>query len=268
MNKELSTEAKQVLAHYAGLRLGGKSVPTPYYINDDFSFPSYPTLGYEVKEIELSYRRKRTKRRVLIGKGSPSEIEEYTIGLAKLEDFDLEESTVVRIREWMREHEIGVDCSGFVTWILNQECLKKLHKPIWQCLQYNSPNFIRRLTTTLRPVENTSVKVLTANSLRVNKITDIQAGDLIITWGGEHVMLIVDVEVEDSNPKAFRFAHSNWWYGEENGVRFGKVLITQPDGYLLDQKWEDPGGVNWWYEGIKRAPELSSIRRLMCLHGR
>ncbi len=246
MEIKLPSSSLKIIDHYFHLSLGGKKVPCPYYINEDYPLPNSQ---------ELAYHYKRSLKRVLVGKGSPQEIEDFTKKIAQKENFDLQKATVKQIREFMAHHEIGIDCSGLVVWALNQVWKEEYGQPIWQFINYGKKHILRKLLIKLRPIENIGVKVLMRNSHEIN-VEDIKPGDLIITWNDEHVILVTEVGLE-----YFRYVNSTWWYGDGGGVKEGKVTIKDPQGALLDQDWSEAlyKGKNWTYEGLKENGKLMRL---------
>lgn len=265
MSKQLTLpkESQEVLEHYFNLKLGGKKVRSPYYINETYD-ENYKKVYQSSKELDR-FKKKNTKKRSLIGKGYPYEIEKTVEDFAEKYHFDLKKADTGEVREFMQEHGIGIDCSGFVVWILNGLFKQKYQKPIWDFIDFKTNNLFRRTIFKLRPVENISVRILIQNSKLIDNILKIKVGDLVIAWKNQHVLLVNRVGYNSKGyPASFEYINSTWWYGDQNGVRKGTVLITNPKGYLTDQKWDDLCvGKDWTLEGIK---ESGKIMRLLALY--
>lgn len=253
---------KKIIDHYLNLSLGIQKVPTPYYINEDHD-QDYKKLHQVPKDIDRFSRRDK-KNMSLIGKASPTEIEQTVYKYAKKHHLQLNSISKIQIRNFMEEHGIGIDCSGFVVWILNELFKEKYRKPIWELIEIKSGNLIRKLLVKLRPVSNISVRVLVNNSVPIQKVSDIRPGDLIITWEGQHVLLVSKVKYDqENNPIYFEYVNSTWWYGGSNGVGKGKVTITKQDGDLKSQDWDDfLPGKNWTYEGVKNKGTIFRLSAL------
>ena len=165
---------------------------------------------------------------------------------------------------------IGIDCSGYATYILN-EWMKSLHKPsLWRQLKYRDNGLYHRFRRWLRPVENVGANLLTSelNCLKVKNLDDIEPGDLIRAKGKQknahHVAVITKVtKSDDGKIESFDYVHSHRFYKDQNGVRKGKVEITDPKKSLKDQKWEDDyKGKNYILEDLLVDYEDNGIRRL------
>jgi hypothetical protein len=248
MNRTLSDSANSVIHRFSHLNLGGKEVVTPYFMNE----------------------RGKKGRRVYVGKGHPAEIESLTKSLAEKYDFNLDKASSEEIRDFMISHEVGIDCSGFVVWVLNEIAQEKSGVPIWKLIDLRMPSILGKFKGILRPVENISVRVLTHpdNSAHILNLNDIQPGDYIRTLGGHHILLISEVYYEDNIPKEFTYINSTMYKDKYYGIRKGRVLITNPDKYLIHQDWIDDGenGINWVFDAVKNHEEDSKIMRLKALY--
>lgn len=178
----LPDSVNAIIQQYLNLNLGGKQIVTPYYINSNYDKPV--VCGKVLADIQFNYVKKKTKQRALIGKGSPREIEIATEKSAHKNNFDLNKATKEEIKQFMEENRIGIDCSGLVVWILNELAKKQYGKPVWQYIDFNTNNILKRLMVQLRSVENISVKVLSnpVNVIPIKNILDIHIGDMIIGW--------------------------------------------------------------------------------------
>lgn len=262
---KLAKPALKIIDYYFNLRLGSKNVPCPYYINEDYSLPYFEN-GKVVSRGKLIFKKKRTKNRALIGKGSPSEIIKITQEFAKKDDFDLEKASVAEIRKFMAKHGVGIDCSAVVARALNEVTKEKFKKPLWKFINFGKRNFLRKILIRLRPIENISVKLLSSelNSKVISSLADIQPGDLLIAWNNQHVILITEVGFNKKQPAYFKYVNSTWWYGDKGGVKEGKVLIKNINNPLVDQIWlEDTyQGRNWTLEGFKDHGKVVRLRNL------
>jgi hypothetical protein len=207
--------------------------------------------------------------RVLVGKGNPGEIIKEVLIWAKLKDFDLNNATISQIRLFMLNRSIGVDCSGFVVHVLGFILKNSRKKKLIQYMVFpkNGPmNIIRR---TLRPVENISANVLTGieNCDPIKDLNKIQPGDLIRSKGkvknSHHIHIITRVFKEDGFITEIEYAHSTRHYEEDNGVRLGRIQITDLSQPLEKQNWlEIKRGRNYSFEGYMMDLADNGIRRL------
>lgn len=253
MKEELtiSPSAKQIIDEYMNLSLGGKKVVCPYYMN-------------VIKE--------RAGLSALIGKGDPSDIEKEVKVWAKLKDFDLNKATVEQIRQFMIDHHIGVDCSGFIVNIFNHWFKTIGKKPLITYLKFNRNSIMLRLKRLIRPVENIGANTITSlqNTIPITKFDDVLPGDFIRSKGkvknSHHISLITKVIKVDGHVKEVEYVHSTRHFASQNGVRYGKIRITNADKPLSEQNWIEGGRkVNSTLQGFKNMEEDNGIRRLKCL---
>lgn len=235
-----------IIDHYFNLKVFNNTVSAVYYIN-------------ETKEF---------KSRVKSGKGRPEEIQSLLAKTAKKHDFTFERSSKDQIRKFMFRYKIGIDCSGFVVWILNELVKEKLKKPLWSTLDFEAKGFWKNIAVSFRPVENISANLLTndKNSIEITELKDILPGDMLRTWDGGHVMIIIEVGfTKKGMPTYFRFVHSSTYSddGKEGGVREGYVVISNPKESLLKQSWVDTyANVNWAYEGFRNKGKIVRLKAL------
>ena len=233
---------------YTSLQIGGKSIVCPYYIN--------------TKVVTGNLR-------VMSGKGSPEEIELETSVWAKVKGFDLDNSDEKAIRKFMMDMKIGIDCSGFMAQIINSYMTQVGHGKLISNLKFNNNNLAMKIRRFLRPIENIGANTLTSSqNTSIVALNDIKPGDLIRAKGSQknshHVAMIVGVERGDSgNIRSFAYVNSHRFYEDQNGVRYGKVIITDINKGLKDQVWQDVlNDRNYFIEDLLVDYEDNGIRRL------
>lgn len=225
-------EVINLINQYLSLEFGSKKVRTPYFIN---------------------IKHARAELRSLIGKGLPEEIKEETMIYAKLRGFNLEKSTSHEIRTFMMEQGIGVDCSGFVSHLLDTWTKGKFKSQI----KYPKESIYRKIIRSLRPIENIDANLLTnTENTEAIDFEDAQPGDLIRLKGleqGDHVAIIIKRE-----GNLLEYAHSTQHYGEENGVRIGVIEIKDKK-----QEWKelDKDGISWTEKQYLKDKDDNGIRR-------
>ncbi len=152
---KLSGKARAVIDQYLALPVGGKP-SCPYFNN----------------------RRKRARGslRTLIGKGSPYEIAEECEILSKLSRVKIADLSTDKLKEFLVESDLGVDCSGFAYHVLNSFCNEKTGKNIQSYVKSIRPGFVGGLLARLRPAENIGVSSFRAekNSSPI-KVTETQS---------------------------------------------------------------------------------------------
>jgi len=158
-----------------------------------------------------------------------------------------EKIAAVEIRKFLIDHNLGIECSGFVTQILRAHYKETKKVDIVKKFFIISPrHFLRYLISLLRPVENISVRTY-ADARNSQKIdwSKAQAGDVIIMLDTadhiqvNHIMLIIEKTTD-----VIRYAHARFWKSEGkygHGVAQGEIKITSPNSGLLDQEWIELG---------------------------
>jgi hypothetical protein len=262
----LSPEAQKILKEYFNLPFPGVGgVRCPYFNN--------------------ARLRQRAQLRVLVGKGTPKEIVDeaqiislqYHAGL-----FDKSGACCLHgehehkiapeeIRKFLIDHNLGIECSGFVTQILRAHFKEAKNIDIAQRFcKVSAKNFLRFLICKLRPIENISVKTYAddRNTKIVNSLGEIQPGDVIVLLGiktdngRNHILLVT----ENGNGK-IKYVHARTWTSEGkygHGVAEGEIEIVKPDGNLLEQNWVELGKTGNENETLREAAaaEKVEVRRV------
>ena len=228
--KTLSPQALQVIEHYLHLPFQNQNIATPYFNN----------------------RRQKVRGalRVLIGKGSPEDIVEEATIFGLKEKVDMGSISADQMRKFLIDHNIGIDCSGLVYYVLDSELKAQKKSSLKKFLFFpQSENPIRKFLTNLRPVENTGVKTLhDPKNCKTIALENVQPGDYITMIGTgrdhdlNHILLIHEVEYQNSKPKTLSYTHSLAWSSDgkyNHGVRQGKIHIKNSSQSLLDQSWKE-----------------------------
>ena len=262
----LSPKAQKILDNYFNLPFDGvKGVRCPYFNN--------------------ARQKQRAQLRVLIGKGTPKEIIEeakiisiqYHAGFFDKtghcclhNEHTGKEVNSDEVRKFLIDHNLGVECSGFVTQILRAHFQETKNIDIAQKFFIVSPRyFFRWLITLLRPIENIGVRRF-VDDRNTKQITwnEAQAGDVLVMLetgiknNYNHILLIVDRKDD-----TLKYAHARAWNSEGkygHGVAVGEIKLCNPNGILLDQIWTELSYVNdkneTWQEA-KRA-KILQMRRI------
>lgn len=244
----LPESAKKVIDEYTHLPLGGKEIVCPYFINP---------------------KTQRAGLRVLVGKGDPGEIAREVKVHAQLKGIDLSKLSALEIRQFMQDNHVGIDCSGLVVHTYNFWLRNEGKRPLINYLKFKNNSIYQRLKRVLRPVEQIGANTLT-NSDNTSPVTDLNAvrpGDFIRSKGlrknSHHVMIISEVTADNGQVNEIEYVHSIRGYEEENGMRFGKVIVSDPKLELYKQTWTElKNGRNWAYEGFMNQLEDNGLRRL------
>ncbi|MBN1916158.1 hypothetical protein JW796_04200 [Candidatus Dojkabacteria bacterium] len=255
----LPEEARVTIDQYKSLKLGSKIVPCPYYINT---------------------QKESGGLRVLVGKGSPEEIEHEVKVWAQLRGFEMSKASEHEIREFMIKHRIGIDCSGFLVHVINRWMKQTRGRRLIEYLKFDNNSVIAWIKRRLRSAENIGANTLTSlkNTIKITELNDIRPGDLIRLKGrvknSHHIAMISEIEgdlVEENGKKnflikRFKYVHSNRNYDDRHGVREGEVIITNPEAGLKEQNWTEVyNGRNWTYEGLVKEYQDNGVMRLKCL---
>lgn len=245
---KLPESALKVIHEFTNLPIANKSIVTPYFINT---------------------KSQRGGLRVLSGKGDPGEIAREVKVQSQLKGIDLYKLSETQIRDFMTTNHIGIECSGFIVHVLNYWLRMNGKRPLIKYMRFKNNNFISKFKRLLRPVEQLGANTITSdlNCTKIEKLEDVRPGDLIRSKGhrknSHHIVLISEVTFEDDILKEIEYVHSISGYEEENGVRFGKILINNPEDEIQNQTWtEIKNGRNWTYEGLINQIEDNGIRRL------
>ncbi|PIR03203.1 MAG: hypothetical protein COV60_01575 [Candidatus Magasanikbacteria bacterium CG11_big_fil_rev_8_21_14_0_20_43_7] len=224
MKKTLSQPALDVVKAYEALQFGDQHVCTPYFNN--------------------KRQKVRGALRVLVGKGTPSEIIEEAFLFSHREHIDLRQLSAEGLKTYLVDHNLGIDCSGLMYHVLDAEIRERTHKPLKSFLTFPNKSLFRKILATLRPAENTNVKTF-ADEKNSNDITlsEIQPGDIITFIGSkkvgnpDHILLIESVDDTIlSYVHAYTFP-SDGTYG--HGVKRGNIEITDAKMQIKDQRWDD-----------------------------
>lgn len=256
--KTLSRDALNLIQQYLSLPFSTSGVPCPYFNNKRSSV--------------------RGALRVLIGKGTPEEVVEEAKMFALRERRDLDSFSEEQLQQFLVEHNLGLDCSGFAYHVLDTELAARKKKSLKSTLRFatlNNP--IRKFLARLRSVENTNVSLLahSANSTPVT-LQDIQPGDMIVILASKkfsnpnHILIVHEVVEENGNPLTIQYTHSFQWPSEgkfNHGVRQGTITITDATKPLLEQTWTERGesGEKNYTLKLAQDAEHVELRRLLAL---
>lgn len=250
-------------------------------IHDYFNLPFKGALGVRTPYFNNTRQNQRGQLRVLVGKGTPEEIVEeakiisiqYHAGLFdKQGDCCLHNShtgklvTPDDLRRFLVDHNLGIDCSGFVTQVLLAFYQETKGVNFMRKITITPPRkIVRRLIAWFRPVENINVATYTndVNSVTIRTCLEIKPGDLVIMLKTgprherDHILLITEVQ-----GKTIHYAHARAWSREGkygHGVARGMIEITKPTGTLLEQTWGELGLVNEQNETYLEAKNAATL---------
>lgn len=239
--KKLPEKVTELINHYFNLEVNGRRVKAPYHIN--------------VKHVRAGLRS-------LVGKGTPQEIEEEVNIFAKLRNFNLKKASENEIRQFMQKEGIGIDCSGLVAQILDTWLKSEKMGDLKSNINFPKLSFFKKMIIRIRPIENIGANLLTNNENSIPvELKNVQVGDLIRLKGiekGHHIAIITDV-----SEKGIEYVHSTKHYGQDNGIRKGKIEILDKNKDLEHQNWleKDEKGVCWTLKQYMKEKEDNGLKR-------
>lgn len=259
-------------------------------IHDYFNLPFPGISGVRCPYFNNTRQRQRAQLRVLLGKGSPEEIVEeskiisvqYKSGIFNKHGecnckHDGQPLTSDDLRKFLIDNNLGIECSGFVSHILQKHYEETKKVKLTKKLFIKSPkSLLRYIVTRFRPIENIDVKVFAdeRNSVKIiggeigYNYQNVEPGDLVIMLETgplqkrNHILLI-----REKSGNEIKYVHARAWSREGkygHGVSEGIIKITQPLKNLLEEEWVENGfrgEENETYLEAKNAKVLE-IRRL------
>jgi len=255
-------------------------------LNDYFNLPFDGIEGVRCPYFNNARLKQRAQLRVLVGKGTPKEIVEeskiisiqYHAGLFDKSghcclhnEHTGEKITADQVRKFLIDHNLGIECSGFVTQILKVHFKESKNIDITRKFFITSPRrFFRWLIAKLRPIENISV-CRYADDRNTKKINwqEAGSGDVIVILSigrknaHDHILIITE-----NKDNIIHYAHARAWGSEGkygHGVSVGQIKISKLDGSLLDQEWSEldkTGEANETLREMKQA-KVVEVRRLI-----
>lgn len=250
--KQLSKQAQTIISNYQSLPFPNRTVKTPYFNN---------------KREKL-----RGAFRARVGKGTPQEIVDEARSIAASKRIVLDILDQGALTAFLVDHNLGIDCSGFVYHVLNAEMHARGKGTLKKYLVFPHAHGLRKWLASFRPAEHTNVQTLAheKNSMAVS-VPNIQPGDIIVMFASEkfsnpnHVLLITKTA-----DLLLHYAHSFQWSTDgvyAHGIREGTIEITHPHKPILEQRWVEDnkeGKENETWK-LANAAERVEIRRLKAI---
>lgn len=176
------------------------------------------------------------------GKGSPKDIEAELRIIEKLEGKDFAKLSENEIREIMKKRKLGIECSGFITRVLDGLTRDVYKKPVYSFIKYDKSG-IPLLFAKMRPYSHINVLTLInpLNSRKIKQPREVLPGDIIeFNSSVDHAIIITSVEKDDSE-RIVRAAYAHSILEEfKEGVKTGLINFQNSDTTKLNfQKWEE-----------------------------
>ncbi len=227
-SKKLSPQAIGIIDNYINFRISNAKCSIPYFNN-------------KTKGSRLSLA-------VKIGKGKPSEIQEEVNSIIIKNRVDKSSLSNNDLQKILTENNLGIDCSGLAYHILDAEIFTTTKRHLNEKLHF-SGNLINKIRSKIRPTENTNVSVFSSNeNSKIIKLSEVTPGDFISIMDNDqtiirdHILVIYQVDFENSIPKTIYYIHSIAYPQEkpsQTGVRQNKIDIHDINTPITQAKWSE-----------------------------
>jgi hypothetical protein len=252
--KTISQKALDIIDQYQNFKIGNATCSVPYYNNRTNAL--------------------RGALKVEIGKGSPKDIFDEVQQLCLKNKIDINSLKSEELKTILVDNNIGLDCSAFAYYVLNEESSSIGKGNIDKHLSFPySKGLLGKIKCKIRPIENNDVKTFAHNeNSKIIEIKDIKPGDIITMIGGpdqndrDHILIINRIEYQNFLPSIIHYCHAVSWptdgkYG--HGIHTGTIGIVNTEKSLIDQIWiENDKQNNENYTYTRAQKSLLEIRRL------
>ncbi len=220
-------------------------------------------------------KARRAGLRVDVGKGSPKEIFDELNDIALINKINVKELDSAATKKMLVDNNIGIECSGFVYYVLNEESISRGKGTLDKYLKFPyAKGILGKIRSKFRPIINTNVKTLAHdNNSKYVLIKEIEVGDIITMTDGpeggerDHVLVIYQIEYQNFTPVTLHYAHSVAWptdgeYG--TGLHKGIIEITDTNKSISEQRWielDKTGEENYTHSrALKSKTEVRRLR--------
>jgi hypothetical protein len=255
--KLISDKSLAVINQYKNFQVGNAICSVPYFNNK--------TRGI------------KGGLRVEVGKGSPKEIFEEVKTLLIQEKVADTEINSEQLKQLLVNHNIGIDCSGFAYYVLNEESKSRGKGGLDKHIHFiRAKNILAKFIVKFKPETNIDVLTFADNkNSRLISLEQIECGDMITmtssTNNGErnHILIISQIEYQNFKPITLHYVHAVAWptdgeYG--HGIHEGKIDITDLNKKITEQIWvenDKTGAENYTFTRAQNSQ--TELRRLAFL---
>lgn len=250
--KLISDKALAVIDQYKNFSIASATCSVPYFNNSRAGL--------------------RGAMRAEVGKGNPKdiyeEVEQITVkGKLDTKTFDNE-----YLKKFLVEKNLGIDCSAFAYYILNEESQARNKGVLDRHLSFPfAGGFLGNLKAKMRPVENADVRTFAhEKNSTVIALKEVVPGDMITILGDpNHILIIHQIEYQNFLPTTLHYSHAMAWpsdglYG--HGIHQGRIDILDLNKPLTEQRWielEKTGAENYTFSRAQNS--TTELRRLRFL---
>jgi hypothetical protein len=251
--KIISNQSIDIIDQYKNFQFGNAICSIPYFNNRKQGI--------------------RAALRVEAGKGSPKDIFEELVQICFKEKIDKNQFDSESLKKFLVANDIGVDCSAFAYYILNEESIARNKGALDRHMTFPfCDGFLGKIKCKIRPIENCDVKTFAHDkNSKVINTKDIQVGDFITMTESmddshrDHVIVVYQIEYQNFSPTILHYIHSVAWPtdGEYNhGIHEGTIEIVDVNKPITDQIWNENNTRNDGNYTLARAKKsLTNIRR-------
>ena len=218
----------------------------------------------------------RGAMRAEVGKGSPKDIYEEVEQITVKGRIDTNVFNNETLKKFLVEKNLGIDCSAFAYYILNEESQAREKGTLDRHLAFPfASGFLGSFKSKMRPVENADVRTLAhEKNSKIIELKNVEPGDIITmmqkdTPAPNHILVIHQIEYQNFLPITIHYTHAMAWpsdglYG--HGIHEGKIEILDISKKMIDQYWielEKTGPENYTFARAQNS--TTELRRMRFL---
>jgi len=234
----------------------------------------YINFTVNEKNIKIPYviNQKRFNIKRSAGKGSPEVIRHELLEMAQENEFDLETHSDAEVFRFMKQQQIGIECSGMVFHVLNAYLLTREIPSLTKLITPTS--LFGRIRKSLMPdrwYRNVSADMLTndKHTVPISDINDIQESDMIrmgVARPGDHVLIITGITRKNGVITEIEYAHSSYKRTVRQGPHTAIIKVVDAKKSLQEQQWQEKTPQGEAYSVHFHPERGDGVRRLKILN--